>query len=165
MSTLGSQGSIPSRVTRAGLAFGSIAYSRVDYTDLVVGDDVPLFQIHGNVVITAIWGSVVKALTSVSNTGTISLGYTGVPAHFIAATTVDGTNFPENAVWVDTSPTTPIKPLPAEAQAINGKAVDIILQTLVNNGSAGSLDVFCSWYPQQNNGMLTGSGTARQEGG
>lgn len=118
-------------------------------TSLTTGlSPVTLFTVTG-LVLARVWGLVgATPLASTSNNGTLAVGVTGNTAAFIAATTMDGTNFTAGSVWAgDTSPT--VKAEALTTGALNGVlcASNIIMTVATNSATAGILNMYCEWRP------------------
>jgi hypothetical protein len=97
-----------------------------------------------------VFGTVQTLLVSTSNNGTLAVGVTGNTGSFLAATTVDGTNFPTGSVWAgDTSPT--VKSEVFSACALNWAPIaggaDIIATIATNSLTAGALTLYCQYIP------------------
>jgi hypothetical protein len=108
-----------------------------------------LFNVDGDVV-ARVFGTVQTLLVSTSNNGTLAVGVTGNTGSFLAATTVDGTNFPTGSVWAgDTSPT--VKSEVFSACALNWAPIaggaDIIATIATNSLTAGALTLYCQYIP------------------
>jgi hypothetical protein len=121
-----------------------------DATTLTTGaSPVTLFNVTGDVM-ARVYATVQTGLTSTSNNGTLAVGVTGNTGAFLAATTMDGTNFPTGAVWAgDTSPTVKAEVLSAAALnrcPIAGGA-DIIATVATNSATAGAITFYCEWFP------------------
>lgn len=126
----------------------SVASKTLAGTALTTGaSPVTLFTVTGTVLV-RIWAFVTTGLTSTGGTGTLAIGVTGNTAACIAATTMDGTNFPTGSVWAgDTSPT--VKGEALSGGSLNGvlAASSIICTIATNSGTAGSITFFCEWRP------------------
>lgn len=110
---------------------------------------VTLFNVDGDV-IAWVMATVQTGLTSTSNNGTLAIGVTGNTGALIAATTMDGTNFPTGAVWAgDTSPT--VKGEVLSNAALNGCIIaggaDIIATVATNSATAGAITFYCMYIP------------------
>ena len=109
---------------------------------------VALFTVSG-VVLARVWAAITTGLTSTSNNGTLAVGVTGNTGAFIAATTMDGTNFPTGSIWAgDTSPT--LKAEALSGGALNGVPVNntnIIATIATNSATAGVITFYCEWKP------------------
>lgn len=105
-----------------------------------------LFTVTGDVLV-QMWAEVTTAITSTSNTGTLSVGVTGDTASLIPLTTADGTNFPLGSVWTDTSPTTKASVLGATYAAVAIKNTNILAAIATNSVTAGGIIIYCRWIP------------------
>lgn len=117
---------------------------------------VTLFQVDGDVMV-RVFATVQTGLTSTSSTGTLAIGVTGNTGALIAATTMDGTNFPTGAVWAgDTSPT--VKGEALSNAALNWCVIaggaDIIATVATNSATAGAITFYCQWVPLSRDGRV-----------
>lgn len=113
---------------------------------------VTLFNVDGDV-LARVFATVQTLLVSTSNNGTLAIGVTGNTGSFLAATTVDGTNFPTGAVWAgDTSPT--VKSEVFSACALNWAPIaggaDILATIATNSLTAGAITFYCQYIPLTN---------------
>lgn len=117
---------------------------------------VTLFTVDGDV-LCRVFATVQTALTSTSNNGTLAIGVTGNTGALIAATTMDGTNFPTGAVWAgDTSPT--VKGEVLSAAALNwcliAGGADILATVATNSATAGAITFYCQYIPLSLDGRI-----------
>lgn len=108
-----------------------------------------LFSVDGDV-IARVFATVQTLMVSTSNNGTLAIGVTGNTGSFLAATTVDGTNFVAGAVWAgDTSPT--VKSEVFSSCALNWAPIaggaDILATIATNSLTAGAITFYCQYIP------------------
>lgn len=110
---------------------------------------VTLFTVDGDV-LCRVFATVQTGLTSTSSTGTLAIGVTGATGGLLAATTMDGTNFPTGAAWAgDTSPTLKAEVLSNSALnwVLLASGADIIATVATNNATAGAITFYCMYIP------------------
>jgi len=147
------------RTTRANLAsVGHVGRLVIkSLTDMSTGFDttdspVTMFTITGDVML-QVFGVVQTAITSTSNTGTLSLGNTAAILGFIGTSTVDGSQFVAGDIWNDTTPATDIAVISSDITVIGGGA-DIILTIATNNMTAGAMEMYCLWRPLSSDALV-----------
>ena len=110
---------------------------------------ITLFTITGTVRI-RITADVTTAVTSTANTGTLAVGIAGSTGLFFAAATVNGTNFPLNAVWelIATAPlATQVADTAAQDAGFTVSNTNVILTIATNNMTAGGMRIYAQWTP------------------
>lgn len=108
-----------------------------------------LFNVDGDVV-ARVFATVQTLLVSTANNGTLAIGVSGNTGSFLAAATVDATNFVAGAVWAgDTSPT--VKSEVFTNTALNWAPIaggaDIIATIATNSLTAGAITFYCQYIP------------------
>lgn len=117
-------------------------------TSLTTGaSPVSLFTVTGTV-IARVFAKIPTAITSTLNNGTLAVGVSGATAALLPSTTADGTNFPNNSVWVgDNSPTVAAEVFSATSLnwALITNGADIIATVATNSMTAGAITFYCQW--------------------
>lgn len=131
----------------AGVATKIIAAAGTSFTTAL--SPVTLFNVTGDV-LAKVFATVQTGLASTSSTGTLAIGVTGATGAFLAAATMNGTNFPTGAAWAgDTSPT-------LKAEVLSGSSLnyvlvaggaDIIATIATNSATAGAITFYCQYLP------------------
>lgn len=117
---------------------------------------VTLFNVTGDV-LARVYATVQTGLTSTSNNGTLAIGVTGNTGAFLAATTMDGTNFPTGAAWAgDTSPTVKAEALSSAAlnYCLVAGGADVIATVATNSATAGAITFYCEYIPLSSDGAV-----------
>lgn len=126
-------------------------------TSFVTGSSpVTLFTVDGDCLV-RVFATTQTGLASTSNNGTLAIGVTGATGAFLAATTMDGTNFPTGSAWAgDTSPT--LKAEVLSSSALNWVLVaggaDIIATIATNSATAGAITFYCMYIPLSRDGRI-----------
>ena len=119
-------------------------------TSLTTGlSPVSLFTVTGNVK-ARVFAVNTTALASTANNGTLAIGVTGNTGGFIAATTMDGTNFPTNAVWAGDTSSTLLGEVLTNGSlnwVLLGNGVDIVATIATNSATAGEITFYCEYIP------------------
>ncbi len=107
---------------------------------------ITIFTVTGLISVKLVgWSPTVMASTGTN--GTLAVGWTGLTTLGLGTTTVDGTNFVANAVWVDTSPAAIAEALVASNLVGVLTASNIIVTVATNNCTTGSLKIYAIWRP------------------
>ena len=122
------------------------------YSDLTGYDTAVAFTVTGDVRVRVVGVVGAVAITSTSGTTTLSVGTTEAAAAIIAASTVDGTQFAATDVWVDSTPANDAEGEPG--WFIIGGGADIVLTRSVDDLTAGSLTLYCTWEPLSSTGSV-----------
>ena len=115
------------------------------------GDNVPIFDVTGRVLIRYLIPYCTVSLTEAAGTATISLGHTGAVASYIPATNsveLDATEF-----WVDTGPDAiwvAINSLLMEVVTLT----DIIVACATQDTDGGTIEFVCYWLPLSADGNV-----------
>lgn len=123
------------------------------YSNLTGYDTAAAFTVTGDVSVRAYGVVGATGITSTSGTTTLALGTTELTTGIIGATTVDNAQFAATDVWVDTSPANDVEQIPGHWHVIGGGA-DIILTRSVDDLTAGTLTLYCEWFPCSSDGNV-----------
>lgn len=141
---------------RQSSRFASKAISNAAISLTTGASPVTLFTVTGDV-LARVYAVIPTAITSTLNNGTLAIGVLGATAALLAATTADGTNFPDNSVWAgDTSPTVACEALSAIALtwALMTNGADIIATIATNSMTAGAITFYCEYIPLSSGGAV-----------
>jgi len=122
------------------------------YAALSGYDTASSFTVTGDVKVRVV-GVVGTAITCTSGTTTLALGTTESTGSIIAATTIDNSDFGATDVWVDTSPANDSERMTEDWVIIGGSA-DIVLTRNVDDLTAGTLTLYCEWFPLSDDGLV-----------
>ncbi|HEY6861676.1 MAG TPA: hypothetical protein VI358_18065 [Pseudolabrys sp.] len=130
-------------------------------TSLTTGaSPVTLFTVTGDVIV-RVWATVQTTITSTLNNGTLALGVPNSTSAFIAATTMDGTNFTAKHSWYGATTTalagafnsTATFPSAANGTSLAGSQ-NIILTVATNSATAGAITFYCYYLPVSSNASV-----------
>lgn len=124
------------------------------YADLNGYDTAAAFTVTGDVRVRVIGVVGSTAITSTSGTTTLSIGTTEVVAEIIAATTIDNSDFIATDVWTDNDPSGDAAVMTTTDWVIIGGGADVILTRNVDDLTAGTLTLYCWWYPLSTDGNV-----------
>ena len=94
------------------------------------------------------------AFTSTGTNGTLEIGTTEDINGILAQTTANGSQLAATDVWVDTTPTEDVELMASAAWFIIGGGADIILPIDPNSMTAGTMNIYCLWFPLSSDGQV-----------
>lgn len=124
-------------------------------TDFTTGNSpVTLFTVTGDVRVQVFGVVQGTAFTSTSSDGTLEIGTADDINGIIDQTTANGSQLAATDVWVDTTPTVDVELMASAAYFIIGGGADIILTIDTNSMTAGTMHIYCLWFPLSSDGQV-----------